>query len=64
MEETDEWTIRSDEEELEILYADWESEFFIFDYENMTVAICRRCGNALNTWTKTTPVPILYCGVH
>ena len=64
METTDEWTIRSEEEELAILYADWESDFAYLEHENMTIPICRTCGNALNTWTKTTPVPILYCGVH
>ena len=63
METTDEWTIRTEEEELAILYADWES-WFEPEFEHLTIAICLTCGNALNSWTTTTEQPILYCGVH
>lgn len=50
-ETTDEWTIRDEEEELNILYADWESDWEIFEDENTTTPICLECGNPLTRWS-------------
>jgi hypothetical protein len=47
METTDEWTIRCAEEELNILYLDWES-WYDSELEHLTINICLECGNALH----------------
>lgn len=67
-ETTDEWTIRSDEEELEILYAEWESDWEIFEDENTTIPICLECGNPLTRWSAVWITPqfhrqVLFCEV-
>jgi hypothetical protein len=55
----DEFQIRTDEEEIEYLNLDWETIFHEFESENLTIAVCLCCGNALNTWVDQ----ILQCGV-
>lgn len=69
-ETTDEWTIRSDEERMNVIYQEWEGDIRMFEEEIFTKAICLKCGNALNTWSKPilmsnprSMVRILYCGV-
>ena len=69
METTDEWTIRTEEEELDILYEEWET-WFEAESEHTTIPICLECGNALNESYgpfrfKTEPVwsHIFFCGV-
>ena len=48
----DEWrTILTDEEELDLVYADWES-WYDAEFEHLTIAICLECGNALTRWSK------------
>ena len=51
METTDEWTLRTIEEELDILYLDWES-WYDAEFEHLTIPVCFTCGNALQglTW--------------
>lgn len=66
-ETTDEWTIRSEEEELVILYADWESDFaWTEEMEETTKAVCLHCGNALipdpSLLGRLLPLR-MYCGV-
>lgn len=64
METTDEWTIRSAEEDLEILYEEWESDFaYIEEFECHTIPICLECGNVLNRWTNYHDPSLLFCGV-
>jgi len=46
METTDEWTLRTIEEELDILYLDWES-WYDAEFEHLMINICLECGNAL-----------------
>ena len=47
-ETTDEWTIRSEEEWVEMLYYEWESDWFYVEANECTTkAICLHCGNAL-----------------
>lgn len=70
-ETTDEWTFRSDEEELELFYAEWESDWEIFEDENTTIPICLECGNPLTRWsvhnyaltTSMEPSTVLFCEV-
>lgn len=65
-ETTDEWTIRSEEEEVVILYADWESDFaWVEEMEETTKAVCLHCGNALipaHPFGRLLPIR-MYCGV-
>lgn len=68
----DEWrTELLPEEELAIIYADWESEFSYFWFEYGNIPICFHCGNVLNSWSSPhfaadgqTWQRILFCGVH
>lgn len=67
----DEFEVRTDEEELTILYADWESDWEMFEDESTTIPICLECGNPLTRWSahKYTFSPtkeastVLFCEV-
>jgi hypothetical protein len=59
------------DEELNILYADWESDWEIFEDENTTIPICLECGNPLTRWsihkyaftTTMESATVLFCEV-